>query len=1422
MWRYMKPIALLFVAVLTGGPVLLAQGIITTVAGTEWVFASNGAPALNTPLGPVSSVSLDTAGNLIVADAANAVVIRVDAKGIVTVLAGNGLRGYSGDGGPAINASLNQPNFAIYDRGGNLLIADTGNNRVRSVSPDGTIRTIAGNGIAAFAGDGASALQASFNLPFTLAVDASNAIYLNDFGNARIRRITAGGIVSTIAGDGQSRFSGDNVPAIRTSLNKVEGIAIDSAGSLYLADFGNHRVRKVDAAGIITTIAGDGQPRFAGDGGPAAGASLNSPSGVAVDSSGNIYISDTNNTRIRRVTPQGTISTYAGTGLQGLTGDGGPATRATFLSVTGLAADLTGNLFVADRDNYRIRHINPAGIVNTVAGNGGFRFFPSATPAANAFLSTPYGVSIDSAGDILIADTFANRIRLISTAGLTTTLAGTGVRGYSDGAGIAAEAALAGPTGATPDGLGNVYIADTDNHLIRKVSADGKIINVAGNGNAGFSGDGGAALSASLNLPQQVVLDRAGNLYISDRGNHRVRRVTPAGVISTFAGNGQARYAGDGGPAISASLNTPRGLAFDAAGNLYIADAGNGRVRRVSPAGVISTVAGGGFRPGAAADSFPALEAQFGTPLGVATAPDGSIFVSDGQTDRIVRIAPSGILSIVAGGGSRGFSGDGGLSTRASLNSPYGLALDPEGNLLIADSGNNRVRSILARRPSLNAAPAVLSFSGKSGGTLTAAQRLEISGSPSGLAFIVTATTVSGGGWLKTSASGGSVRSDLQAFADPTGLSPGTYQGSLVITSPVSSSATTVPVSFVVSTADAPRLGLGSSSLTFNSAQGGTKSTKSVSVTNLGGGAASFTASVTNNSGGAWLSVSPSNGQATPTQPAALTLEADPARLAPGAYSATLSVVAANSPAVTIPVLLTISDQAPNILLSQTGFTFTAVEGGGSPPPESIAILNDGSGELIFEAKATTLRGGSWLSLGNAEGRVAQPLQDVAKIDIIPDSRGLSQGDYYAEVRISGTGVKSPKIVTVLLKILPAGSNPGPDVRPASLVFVGAPGAAPSSEDIRVTNLLPRATGYASSALTYDGGKWVTHAPAVAAVNPGEPRRIVVQPDFSGIEPGVKRGVLTLVFEDGTSRIVNILSIIPAASTAKDATRQAASCPSDVLRTEFLSLRNDASVAIGQPVAISVKVVDECGNPLVTAPGINATVQLTFSNRDPNLPLIHTGNGVWTGSWRPLNPSQAAVDVNAISVFQQGVVNSPSARLQAGRNTVSVRLGSSNAPIVRQGSVVHSASQSADVPVAPGMLVTIYGSNLTDGDASAAVPLPTEVEGTQVLLGGQPLPILFASPSQINAQVPFELTVNTLHQVVVRRGVTASVPEEFTASAAQPGIFTTNNRGTGQGAVLGPSQSAVADPANPALRGQPVVIYCTGLGAVNATVALGA
>lgn len=259
-------------------------------------------------------------------------------------------------------------------------------------------------------------------------------------------------------------------------------------------------------------------------------------------------------------------------------------------------------------------------------------------------------------------------------------------------------------------------------------------------------------------------------------------------------------------------------------------------------------------------------------------------------------------------------------------------------------------------------------------------------------------------------------------------------------------------------------------------------------------------------------------------------------------------------------------------------------------------------------------------------------------------------------------------------------------------------------------------------------------------------------------------------------------------------------------------------MSVGQPVAIEVKVVDDCGNLLLgNENNTNSGVYAKFSNGDTDVRLVPIGNGVWAGTWRPLNPAAGGVTISAIAKFVQGQV------VQDGQRDRTVRLtAGANVPIIRQLSLVNSASQKGDTPVAPGTLVTIYGSNLANSSKNSGIPLPLEVDGTQVLLSGQPLPILNSSPNQINMQIPYDTAVNTSHQIVVRRGNSLSVPVSFNVASAQPGIFTRNSTGTGQGVVMGPDQITMADSAKPAQRGQAIVIYCTGPGAVTPSVVLGA
>ena len=330
------------------------------------------------------------------------------------------------------------------------------------------------------------------------------------------------------------------------------------------------------SAGRITTVAGNGTPKFAGDGGPATAAEINDPYGVAVSASGAVYVADGGNDRIRKISG-GTITTVAGQGTGGYDGDGGPATKALLNYPEDVALDSAGNLYIADTGNNVIRKVDSKGVITTVAGTGTAGYSGDNGPATSAELNLPYGLAVDSSGNLYIADWGNNRIREVSK-GIIRTVAGTGTAGYSGNGGPATSAQINNPYGVAVDGS-TLYIADTGNHAIRKVSK-GVITTVAGTGTAGFSGDGGPATSAQLNYPYHVAIDRAGSLYIADTYNNRIREVTK-GVITTIAGTGKAAFSGDGGPAAAAELNSPNGIALDATGNIYFADELNNRIRKI-------------------------------------------------------------------------------------------------------------------------------------------------------------------------------------------------------------------------------------------------------------------------------------------------------------------------------------------------------------------------------------------------------------------------------------------------------------------------------------------------------------------------------------------------------------------------------------------------------------------------------------------------------------------------------------------------------------------------------------------------------------------------------------------------------------------------------------------------------------------------
>ena len=697
-----------------------AAGNITTVAGDS-DFVGDGLKARRAAIGSPFATAF-VRGAMLIVDRGNNRVRRYDFKtGIITTIAGTGDRESSGDGGPAVAAALNRPADVLIDRAGNVFIAEDNGHRIRMIdAATAVITTIAGTGERGYSGDGGPAVSAQMSRPAALALDAEGRLLVAEFANHVVRRIDlSDGTISTIAGTGRPDFSGDGGPATAATLNSPRGIVLNAFDNLFISDSANNRIRRVGArTGVITTIAGTGEQNFSGDGGPANAATLNRPRGIAADASGNLYLADRLNNRIRRIDQETRlISTFAGNDSEGFGGDNGPATDALLRRPSDVTVNGSGGFIViADTNNNRIRRVRARDdSIRTLAGNGEARIIGDDGPATAAGLYAPSDLAIDLSGNLVVADRYNHRVRSIDRGSGTMTSiagggdeglrAGRGSGGYGGDDGPALDASLDEPNGVLIDASGNVVIVDSRNNRIREVAAEtGNIRTIAGTGGQGDSGDGGQAAEAEFFAPRGIASDSAGHVYFTDTENNRVRRIDrDTGVITTVAGDGQRGFSGDGGSGVEALLDRPQGLAFDAADNLFIADVFNHRIRRVDAGtGVITTVAGSGA-VGRGEGSFSgdeglATEAQLNLPIDVTVDTAGNLWIADFLNNRVRRVSgTTGLITTVAGSGPFGSrveaSGDNGPATSATLKFPRAVVLDSNGNLFIATSAG-RVRAV--------------------------------------------------------------------------------------------------------------------------------------------------------------------------------------------------------------------------------------------------------------------------------------------------------------------------------------------------------------------------------------------------------------------------------------------------------------------------------------------------------------------------------------------------------------------------------------------------------------------------------------------------------------------------------------------------------------------------------------------------------
>ena len=634
--------------------------------GVGAVDGTGAAARFNVPV----AVATDSAGNVYVAEHSSHTIRKITPAGVVTTLAGAvGLPG-SVDGTGAA-ARFNEPAGVAADSAGNVYVTDRSNHTIRKITPAGVVTTLAGRPRVRGYADGAGA-AACFDDPRGIAADSAGNVYVADSGNNTIRKITPDGVVTTLAGSARVKGSTDGTgPAARFAF--LEGLAADSAGNVFVGDAKNGTIRKITPAGEVTTLAGDSA---------GAAARFNGPVGVVTDSAGNVYVADDVDQTIRKITPAGMVTTLAGTA--GATGySDGTGAAARFFGLGGLAADSAGNVYVADLFNYAIRKITPAGMVTTFAGTGRVRGSTDGRGAAARF-NEPRGIAADSAGNVYVADMFNHTIRKVTPAGLVSTLAGTaGVEGSTDATGTAAR--FTQPDRVAADSAGNIYVSEKS--TIRKITPAGVVTTLAGT--AGITGSvDGTGAAARFGGTAGVATDSAGNVYVADLGNNTIRKITPAGVVSTLAGTAGVRGSTDGTGA-AARFDLPFDVATDSAGNVYVADFDNKTIRKITPAGEVTTLAG---TPGVSGSTDGAgAAARFNQPEGLAVDSAGNVYVADRSSHTIRKITPAGVVSTIVGAaGQPGFA-QGALPGR--IGHPVGVAVSGTSLYLTLHNGVAVVRN---------------------------------------------------------------------------------------------------------------------------------------------------------------------------------------------------------------------------------------------------------------------------------------------------------------------------------------------------------------------------------------------------------------------------------------------------------------------------------------------------------------------------------------------------------------------------------------------------------------------------------------------------------------------------------------------------------------------------------------------------------
>lgn len=732
----------------------------------------------------------------------------------------------------------------------------------------------------------------------------------------------------------------------------------------------------------------------------------------------------------------------------------------------------------------------------------------------------------------------------------------------------------------------------------------------------------------------------------------------------------------------------------------------------------------------------------------------------------------------------------------------------------------------------LRAVPYSLSFTYLQGSsTLPAAQSVAVTTFPatSSSSFSGSAQTASGGNWLSVAvASTATTPGSASVGVSPGGLTPGIYNGTVAFTSPTETEVDVTVTLTVVQTLF-PALNISPSTQQFLLTQASSPAAGQLTVSNIGSGTLNYQATASVQQGN-WLSIaSNSTGSLTAASSMLIGFSVNPSGLSSGTYNGSITVADTSSGAqVTASVILVVGSAQPLLQLSEAGMTMTAIAGGPEPPAQSFTVSNGGAGSVAWTAQTQLVpnsqlpSGTNWLSVSQASGSSIGG-QPGASLLVSANPAGLAAGQYYGSVNISATGASnSPQTLTVLLNVLPAGqSGTGVTVSSGGAVLLGVAGTGTAQKQLTLFNLSTGSTTFKSTVTVTGSNTWLSVSPASGNLASGS-NTISLQADFSNLIGGLQTGSVTLSFGDGSSALVQVIAIVKSAPTGASVRRPAAASATCAggnpgsLISVFDQPLGQAVLQTGVAASVQVEIFDDCGNP-VTASG-GGTAQVTFSSGDPALTLNDTGLGVWQGTWNPATAG-SSVTLQLATTEQSLTLNSTI----SSSTTVAVETATITPAARPTGGIVNAAAGDQATPqiVAPASYVAIYGSNLAAGGAQQAstVPLPLTLDGTQVLLGGQPMPLLYVGPGQINAIVPQSLNSGTSYPLVVLSGSTQSVPVPLIVTTYQPGIYTYDTSGSGQGVVEIAGTTLVAGPAGngfqPAHRGTDYLqIYCTGLGPV--------